>query len=213
MKTIRVFDALRYGFAASQRHLAYWLLPALLFTLAGEGISRWMDGFPEENFGLLLLGLCGVLAASFFLSLGMTRGALAAYDRQPLRWGSFFDFSRHGWSFLGASLLLAMGTTLGIVALMVPALFFLAFAGYALWFVADRGLDPVSAIRQSWAMTQGNRLRILGFTLLILVPSVIAGLVHDHGPLGLSVALLFEAAVLPIFLNAGTYVYRQLSEA
>lgn len=213
MKTIRVFDALRYGLAASQRHLAYWLLPALLFTVAGEGLGRWMDGLPEDHVGFLLLGLCGVLAASFFLSLGMTRAALAAYDRQPLRWGMFVDFSRHGWSFLGASLLLALGTTLGIVALMVPALLFLAFAGYALWFVVDRGLGPVSAIRQSWAMTRGNRLRILGFTLVILAPSLFAGLVHDHGLAGLSVALLFEAAVLPIFLNASTYVYRQLSEA
>ncbi|MNK90376.1 hypothetical protein D3C87_1104250 [compost metagenome] len=67
----------------------------------------------------------------------------------------------------------------------------------------------------------GKRLSVVGFgdggfpaaPGLLAAPGVLAGLAHDHGPVGLSVALPFEAAVLPIFLNAGTYVYRQLSEA
>jgi hypothetical protein len=210
MKKIRLYDVLRYGIEATQRHAAYWLLPVLLFTLAGEGLGRWLDGMPEEDLLRLLLAFFGVLAASFFFSLGMTRGALAAYDRADLHAGAFFDFSRHPGRFLGVSLLLALATTLGFVSLLIPALFVLAFASFALWFVADQGLGPVAAFRKSWAMTRGNRGTILVFTLVMLLPSALASSLHDMGLAGLSAALLLEAALLPIFFNASTYIYRQL---
>lgn len=131
-------------------------------------------------------------------------------------WGSLSAAARRG---IGAAVVAGflVGVVVkafvlaGLLAFVLPGAFLATALLFAHARVAVAGDGVLAALRESWALTAGNRLRVFGvvFALLgfFLLPRALGGLVPDE-PVGLLVSgvLLGPANLLATGLVARAYV-------
>ena len=133
--------------------------------------------------------------------------------------------------FLGASILLAIVTSVGLFLLIVPGLIAATGFFFCSWLVIDRGLTPINSLTESWRITKGNKWQVF-LLLLVIVLISCAGLLvllplwmiapppldSDISVLGvllswMPLAILFATwiFVTPIAMLALTHAYRTLA--
>jgi uncharacterized membrane protein len=105
------------------------------------------------------------------------------------------------WKFFAATLLVGIGTVLGLLLLIVPGIIFLMMFLFTTFLVIDRNLGPIEAMKESRRITHGHRWKLFLFSLVVL-------LVNLLGAIALGVGLL---VTIPVTMLAFTYVYRQLA--
>lgn len=112
-----------------------------------------------------------------------------------------------------ALIVAALPVALGLLLLILPGLYLVARWTLVMPLIADRHLAPLAALRESWAMTEGNGGRVLAFILLwslvFLGAAILAGglgaalgsvfVVAGAKGLGALVAALVSAAAAALF--------------
>ena len=120
---------------------------------------------------------------------------------------------------------IGVGVMVGIVALVVLAYLFTKFSLSIVVIVAERVMNPVTAIARSWALTKGNSLRIFLFYVLLfivliviaIVMSIVLGIIGAlAGPSGVLFVsglsnALFNMIFVAVYLAVLAAVHRQLS--
>jgi len=215
-------QAFSYGWNAFVRNAGPFVLAALIYTAAivvlvvgfyvlvvvgmVAGSSVGSSGGSQDTvgvgvwlgigFGWLLL-LAVMLVVSSLLQAGMIRGALHTTQGRPVTLATFFQFEKPG-AVLLACLTIGLLTGLGALLCLLPGLVFAFFAQFALYFVIDKGLRVMDAIRASIALVRAN----LGVTILLyLVVYLIQAVAGGAGGLGMLVGL-------PVSVLATAFVYR-----
>ena len=106
---------------------------------------------------------------------------------------------------LGLALVLVVGTSVGLMAFVIPGVLFVLLFGQALPAMIFEGTNIRGSLALSLALTRGNRLRILGVALILmsltLVPFLLGYLVGQvEGPdVSLLVVLPMIAVTLILF--------------
>lgn len=156
------------------------------------------------GFGLVL-GYLALAAVAFLLSAfmqaGVTRASLEVADGRRIEVSSFFRFENLG-AVLLAALLVGVGTAIGIVLFVLPGLVFAFFAQFTLFFVIDKRLSPVDAIKASFALVN----RDLGTVVLLFLGVYAANLV------GSALCGVGQLVSFPVGLLATTWIYRRLQD-
>jgi uncharacterized membrane protein len=98
--------------------------------------------------------------------------------------------------------LLSVLSTVGYLLCVLPGIVFAIFSFFTIYFVVDKGSDPVAAIGSSFSLVGGN----FGNALLT---GLLAALVLLAGALLCLVGLL---AAVPIVSLAGAYAFRRFQE-
>ncbi|MHA7664088.1 hypothetical protein [Mycolicibacterium sp. HS_4_1] len=149
-----------------------------------------------------------LFAAGMFMANCLMATQFDVADGKPLTLASFFKPRRLG-PFVGVYLLVFLMTVLGMVACILPGIV-LGFLGqYAAFFVVDRQMKPVSAIKASFRMVLDN----LGTTILVYLILLAVGLVAEVAiflTLGLG-ALAIAPALLSLNGLMHVVTYRRLS--
>lgn len=112
------------------------------------------DPTPRFSIGSVALALAALpllMVVVPLLQANLTRMCLRILDGHRPGPFEIFTFHRIGASF-GAIILVSVGTTIGLILLYVPGLVFSVAAGYTLFFVHDRNLRPVAAIKASFRL-------------------------------------------------------------
>jgi uncharacterized membrane protein len=98
-----------------------------------------------------------------------------------------------------ANALVGLGTVLGLLMCVVPGVVFMLGSVFAQYGVVDRELGPIQAIQESWRLTEGERLSVLGFFLAcagVVVAGVLAccvGLFAALPVISLATATVYDA--------------------
>lgn len=172
--------------------LAWWILPSL-------------PGFVDS-----LLGLKNpILTFSFWvaswllglnLSLGQIRISLNFVDSSPFSYKDIYSNYPLLLKYLVSSIIYTLVVAAGLILLVVPGLFFAikyAFYGY---FIVDKQIGPRAALKKSSELTDGVKLKLLFFFVLIALVNL----------LGVLAFLLGLFVTIPITMVATAYVYRKL---
>lgn len=175
-----------------QRDMGPWLGVAVITFAISFGINL------ISQFGSLLLGglsgaaeidpaIIGVLSGilvfgssivgwvvQIYLYVGQVRMALASTRGQPVTLGTLFS----GWDILpaalGASILVALGTLIGFVLLIIPGIIFVWGVTLYLYAMVDRNLGAVESVQESWRITDGYKgtifvtFLVMGLALLLV---------------------------------------------
>lgn len=160
------------------------------------------------------------------LSIGLIKIALSFCDERKPAIGTLFDVWDCFWRYVGATILFGSIMLLGIIVpcalapgllrathfpyllpLIILFVIVIVFAvrfgiqfGLCYYFVIDKGLGPVQALKASSRTTMGVKWQLLGFGIL-------CGLINLLGLLCLVVGVF---AAYPTVLVASALVYRQL---
>jgi hypothetical protein len=158
-----VLDCVSRGWGLLQRHMPLilwasflvWLIPSALGFLGVLGaLTGWLLAGP------LYGGLC-------VLVLKLARGQPAGFREVWACFDARFVTCLLVWVFTGAV------TELGLLFLLVPGIFFATVWAFSLPLAADRGLDFVAALRESWRVVTPRFFRVLGLLVLAFLPYLV----------------------------------------
>ncbi|MBA1271746.1 hypothetical protein [Stutzerimonas azotifigens] len=207
------FAILRDACYFYSRHLttiAVLCLPLILAeSLAQQLVASWTADSPSTAYELLV----GLIFYPLYL------GALIL----------FLDARSHGHSPAPRDLLVraaqmwpafavvaALGTLLimlGASLFVLPGIWIMVRICFAEYLLVLRGLSPLDAIKQSFAMTRGHFLPLFGCLVTVMLPLWLVGFWisaqrSSDAPLGLLPAVLLDSALGMLQLFASIVVYR-----
>lgn len=166
------------------------------WTLALPGdVLDWMakDAGSEAVTGIVTMvkAPLAIIAAAvqIFLFTGYVRitidavrstpevGLVAAPQAPRPRLALLFSQGRRVLGTTAVMFLLVLAIGAGLVLLVVPGVVIALSATFTLHLMVDRGLGPIAALKESWRITRGHWLRLLGFygiALCVFVAGLLA---------------------------------------
>lgn len=145
--------------------------------------------------GIIVLSIYG-----FIIQAGVVRGALAITRGKKLEFSDLLPTERLG-TVIVAGILVSIMTGIGYLLCIIPALIVAFFSAYVVFFILDKGLGAVAAIKASWGFVNKNLGSLIGLYLASALAIFIGALLCG---IGLLVAL-------PVVLLAEAYAFRTLN--
>lgn len=141
------------------------IIPDRLSTL-GFGISRTIaipQGFGEISCALLI-GLLGIFYF-FALWLGFHRAYIRYHDTGEIKYRPVFNVRMVISSIIAWTLLLPLIIG-GMILLLVPGIIVILRSFFTQYFIVDKNMGPIEAIKASWALTKGSYNQMIGLLLI-----------------------------------------------
>jgi uncharacterized membrane protein len=163
-------------------------------TIEFDGGSGFFARLMVSMVVSLVVGLVSQLIVA-----GLIKGALDTADGKPVSVGGMFE----GWDkgkVLIAAILVSVATAIGTLLCYLPGLVIGFLTSYTIFFVVDRNMEPVEAIKASFSFVTAN----LGPTILYYLLGI---LVVIAGAILCGVGLL---AAVPIAVLGAAYTFRRL---
>ncbi len=158
------------------------------------------SGFFARILVSMVISLLVGLIAQIILA-GLVKGALDTVDGKPVSVGGMFE----GWdkgAVIVAALIVAVATAIGTLLCYLPGLVVGFLTSYTMFFVVDRGMAPVDAVKASVSFVTANLANTLVYYLLgvlvVIVGAILCGV-------GLLVAI-------PIVILGAAYTFRRLHD-
>jgi uncharacterized membrane protein len=199
-------DVLGYGWRVMKANLGFfvglglvWLIVSYLPTVANIIIDHLaLSKFVNGLLSFLMNVLSWVIGIVF--GIGFIKIALSFCDEKRPSLGTLFDAWDCFWRYLGAGILYMLIVFAGFFLLIFPGIIWSIKYGLCWYFVVDKGLGPVQALKASNRTTMGVKWDLFGFGIL-------CALINFLGLLCLVVGIF---ATWPTVMVAYALVYRQL---
>jgi uncharacterized membrane protein len=137
---------------------------------------------------------------SFALAIGITKISLSFIDGSKPSISKLFDFSDCFWRYLGVQFLYMLIILGGFLLFIIPGIIWSIQFMLAPYYVVDKGLGPIEALKASSRTTKGVKFDLFGLT-------IIGSLIMLAGILCLVVGVF---VTYPLTILAYVLVYRQL---
>lgn len=174
----------------------WFFMAVVLAVVVGTSIVSTIVQ-PDNAVGLL--GYLAYMVFNVFLDMGLVSLALAAHRNvEMVNWKDLWA-PKMFWSFLLASLLTGAAVLFGLILLIIPGIIAAVGLLFVKYVVVDRELGPIEALKESWAITKGNRMKLLGLLALIILMNIAGAIV-----------LVGLLVTMPLTMLIMVYVYREL---
>ncbi|MEP9362345.1 hypothetical protein ABLE68_05220 [Nocardioides sp. CN2-186] len=218
-------DALSYGWKKFQANAGQIIIAALVLVVVYIIAGAIAFGFQallttnaechvnsadtlvcQDGSGFVWRMIVGAIAAGFLfivaqiVGAGIIRGALGITEGRDFQTSEIFKTERLGPVVI-ASLLVGLATTVGYALCYVPGIVVAFLTSYTLFFVIDKGMAPIDAIKASFDFTTKN----LGNTI---VWYIVGGLVAVAGIIVCFVGLI---VTIPLVIIGTAYTYKVLN--
>lgn len=196
-----VGDAFGYGFNKFKANLGPILIVALVMFAVLATIQILQVLITGGEPALVASAVFGIL--SFLVQLviqsGIVKGALDLTHGRPVSLASMFEGI--DWVQVAvASLIIAVATTIGIALCVLPGLAVMFLTAFTLYFIIDKKLPAVEAIKASVSFTMANVGTLIVFFLACVAAYVVGALLCGVGLL----------VAIPVVVIAQAYTYRTL---
>lgn len=173
--------------------LVSWVVVGIPSGLASV-LQEYTPGF-SALFRLISIVL------SMIIQIAMIRIALKFVDKQTPEFNDLFtSFKGYFWRYIGASILFGLIVAGGMFLLIVPGIIWAIKFQYFGYLIVDQNLGVMDSLKKSSEITNGVKLPLLGFGILI-------ALINYGGAVLLFIGLL---VTIPITMIAYASVYRLL---
>jgi hypothetical protein len=182
------------------------LLSQLIFGGVGQTTVDPQTGQIEGGglFGvamiLSLLSSALVFAVQLVIQSGIIKGALSLSRNEPLTIGSAFSGINWGQVVL-ASIITGAMIFVGLILCIIPGIVVAFLTSYTLYFVIDRNMSAIDAIKASFTMVKDNVGQLLLFFLATIAAVIVGACLCGVGLL----------AAIPIVVLAQVYTFRTLN--
>jgi len=219
-------DAIQYGWTKFTKSPATLLIPVLItgvvvavvyvlmfFVILGSAFSGSgttidsngnfsYDGGPGFVLRMILMAVVFlvVMFALQVLMAALAKGGLDVADGKSPALGELFE----GWDktqVLIAAALIAVGTAIGFALCYLPGIVFSFLASYTMYYVIDKQMSAVDAIKASISFTTSHLGETILFFLLAAVVTAIGGILCGVGLL----------VAYPVVLVGQAYTFRLLN--
>ena len=134
------------------------------------------------------------------ISLGFVNSSLKITDNFKIKFDDFFSCYPLFLKYLIGSILYILMVYVGLILLIVPGIILaIRFQFYA-YFIIDKEIGPIDALKKSFSLTNGALWQLLIFDLLLVCINII----------GLLALILGLFVTIPLTSIANAFVYRKL---
>ena len=203
MNKFSIGEALKFGWAGTKANFWFFAGFLAIIMVIMAAVPMVLTGFKEaQNFRVQdLAAVIWQFVFGILVNIAVVAATLAVVDGQKPGLGALFDRAHLFWRFLGANILYNLIFFAGLLLLIVPGIVWAIKYSQFRFFVVDKGMGPIEALKHSGRVTDGAKWQILLFGLAL------AG-VNALGALALLVGLLFT---IPMTMLATAFVYRKLA--
>lgn len=198
--SLDVGAAFGYSWAKFQQHAGQ----LILIVLVVFGVSIVMNGIGFALAGdtpvLFLFWAVITWVVTQIVQLGVIRASLGVTRGEDPEVGKVFQTDHLG-NWIVASILVGLMVGVGLVLCFIPGILALIYTSFYGYFVLDRGMAPVDAIKASFELVSGNAGSV--FVLLLL-----AWLLGLAGAIACGIGLLVTIPMAWIMI---AYAYRSLN--
>jgi uncharacterized membrane protein len=156
-----------------------------------EGVDTWFAKFIIDVIGTLV---------QLVLDMGVIVITLKFVAGERPEFADLFSRAGYVLHYLGASIIVVVMVSLGLVFLIVPGIYLWIRVGFFGFYIVDEGVGPLDALQKSWDLTRGAVMELFVFWLLVAVVNLV-------GALFLMVGLF---ASLPVTSLMTAYMFRRL---
>ena len=195
---LQISEAFSYGWRKLMQRPGPWIVLAVVGFVAGSVIG-WLSQITSSSPGGFIFGLASFVVTSgvWFLMVLM---ALDTVRGEPVGIPDIRNHSDKFITYLVATFLYGIGVAFGLVFLIVPGIMFAVAYYFYGFIVADRGSDPITALREGRLLSKGRRWPLFGAGL-------VAVLVVFLGFIALFVGVFLA---IPVNYLAAGHIYSQL---
>lgn len=141
--------------------------------VAEAGFDLWLESSDQGDSAVALAGAFGFLALrlvlqliTFFLALGVVRIFVNLAFGREAELGMLVGEGRHLLAGILAQLVVGVGVVFGLVLLIVPGLILALGWQFTLYALIDQELGPISALKESWRLTDGYKGTLFVFAIV-----------------------------------------------
>ncbi|YAL82863.1 hypothetical protein ACMYYO_13210 [Dermacoccaceae bacterium W4C1] len=214
-------EAFNYGWTKFQQNLGPILVATLAYlailvvsifiaSIAGAALGSSSTQSTDSGFSfssslgaasLIVMGLVMLIgvAIGFIVLLGIIRASLDITDGRKVEMSSVFAVKDVGPALITFVIIYVL-VYIGSLLCFLPGVVIAFFSQYAIYFVIDKGLGPIDALKASFSFVNKNLGTLVGFYLACIVASFIGALLCGIGLL----------VVFPVVVIATAYTYRKL---
>ncbi len=207
MPKLSIKECISFGWKTFASRPWMFVLTSLILFLAGMIANLPRSSFipPDRALPTSALGVIALIVSiglSFLVTMGKTSFYLRAHDDVSGVKLSALWHPRKYWTFIRTAILGGFATIVGLILLIVPGIIIGIMVGFSLYIVIDTGASPIEALKRSARLTKGNRWRLFGLGLILLLINI----------LGLIAMLIGLLVSLPLSSLAVVHAYRTLSK-
>lgn len=194
------------GFKANVGAFIGAMIIALVISMGlnfGTQIVVGVLGQKSQNMALIIMLVMMIIQqiVSCLLTLGGMNMCLKVARGQPAEVGDLFAIGSFAVPGLVTYVAVGFLCLIGFILLIIPGIIISLGTGLSLWFVIDKQLDPVTAIKASWTATTGSKGQIFLFGIVAFL-LLIVGMI----PCGLGLLVVYPTVGI-----AMAHIYIQLS--
>jgi type II secretory pathway pseudopilin PulG len=164
--SLRVSSFITFGWETFKKRGWFFVLATLILYFLSALLTQFITGilslFLPSTFAIDLGSFIN-LVVSLLLAMGWTALSLKASDDVTTVSLSDFWHPQNFWKYLGMYILYLLAIGVGFIFFIVPGIIAMCAFIFAPYFVIDKGLGPIEALKASARITKGHRLRILAF--------------------------------------------------
>jgi uncharacterized membrane protein len=199
-KRFSIGDSIKFGWDTMKGNAGFFIVliivAALIENIPGA-IGNFAKDFPLISFLLFFIGwLLG-----FIVQMGLIKISLKFCDGIRGKLDDLLSSFDLLWKFIASSIIYGLIVLGGTLLLVVPGIIWAVKFSLFPYFLVDRGMGPIEAIKASGEATQDTKMHLFLFGLIL-------GVLNIAGALVLLVGLF---ATIPTSMVAYAYVYRTLS--
>ena len=206
MATIQKSNAVQFGWGNVKSDLRFFIIITLIYVailvIVGAIFDNFMSIKMNNNTKISFNVVSWVINS--ILTIGFMKISLNYVDNKKSNdiseIFSGFSSGRVIGNYLLASFLYGLICLVGLILLVLPGIIWSIKYSYTLYLVVDKNMNAVQAIKMSGKITNGFKIDLCIFGLLLFCIAVL-------GVLCLGVGIF---VALPVIFLANAYVYRQL---
>ncbi len=199
-KGIHIGEAVRFGWRTMKANLGFFIVLLIVAWLVE--IVPWALGEYIID-RVLILGLflyLLYLVVSIVVTMGLIKISIQFCDNVKGKVRDLFACFPFFFAYLFSSILYVLIIFGGLILLIFPGIIWAIKFGLYPYFIVDKGMGPIEALRASARATMGAKWDLFGFGFVISVISLI----------GFLCLMIGSFATVPTILVATALVYRQL---
>jgi len=193
-------EAIRFGWEIMKSNLWFFIGLLILTGLLSTVFNNIAKEISKTNIFLRLIFSIADFILLLVIQLGLVKIALRFCDNEKGRFADLFSQYRLIFKYLIGLILYALIVLGGLILLIIPGVIWAIKFQFFSYFIVDKGLDPIEALKRSSAITKGVKWDLSLFDLLL-------GLINLLGAICLLIGLF---ATIPTIMVATAFVYRKL---
>ncbi len=192
--------AIRFGWSTMKNNIGFFLGFLAVMGFISFGLNYAEEATKENTPALSAIISIITLIFQMVAGMGLINVTLRFCDHKKVEFENIFSCLPLFFKYLGGSILYGLITLGGTILLIVPGIIWAVKFQFFSYLIIDQGLGPIAALKKSARITQGAKLNLFAFGLLL------AGINF----LGIMCLLVGLFATIPTTSVAVAFVYRKL---